>query len=821
MKNLLFIGLLLGALAPGTSFAQERQLRLDSPQAAPSQGLTLQRPSLNNDVPDTQAAEIVDIQVQGNRRVEAESILDRVRTQSGERLDREKISEDIRRIFELGYFEDIQVDAEEVGPDQVRLTFIVSENPAIDAIHFVGNSALDDEKLLEEVGLKRYSILDINQINASAEAIRELYHREGYYLAEVSFEVEEQAGRPDLAEVTFQIQEHSKVRVKRVTFLGNENIESQQLKRVMATQEGNWLSFLSKMGSFQEEDFELDLQRLTLFYYNEGYVQVQVHTPSIRLSADKRDLYITIRIDEGPQHYVSEVDVRGDLLIDREEMLEMIQLDDEGVFRYGIMQEDALRLTRLYQDAGYANARVTPLPGNINPETNEVDVTFDIQKGELVYVGRIEIVGNTKTRDQVIRRELQIEEGQLYSASAVESSRARVQRLGYFEEVTLTSQQTQSPEVMDLRIEVVEQPTGTFQLGAGLSSQESFIFQGQISQQNLFGRGQSLELSVQASRIRQLFNLRFIEPRLLGSQWYFATDLYNFDYLYQDFGRLSRGGTLSVGYPIGLLLPWSIDDALTASVRYKLESVKVTPGGITGSLEQPASPLFADGMTSSFRLSTAYDTRDNRLFPTSGSYHNASVELADTLFLSENEFVKYDAEVRWYKPLIWNFVLRLNASLGYVTTTNPEQPVPVFERYFVGGPETVRGFERYTLGPARRVPVASEDPAGGLRDFHYGGNKQLILTAEVEFPIFAAAHVRGVIFADAGNAFGDGVPLTLRPDLFADDVDRYSDALRTAVGVGVRWFSPIGPLRFEWGVPLQRLPGERPLVFDFSITNAF
>ncbi len=810
---------------------------VDAQMPDPGQGQQLQPPQLGEPqepapappqevtTPEGELAQegqtIVEVQVSGNRRVEADSIIDRVQTTAGDALNRQQITDDIRRIFELGYFDDIQVLATQVDDQQVVLTFVVSEKPAIDAIEFVGNDALSTEDLMEVVELRRFSILDISRINRSAAAIRDLYHEEGYFLAEVDFEVQVRADREDLAVVTFEIREYAKVEVKRVTILGNEAVPDSELQNIMATRPGNVLSFLTQMGSFQEDDFEDDLQRLVAYYYTMGYIQVNVEMPTIRLSPDKRYLYITVRIEEGPQHKTGNVDVSGDLLIEREELLEMLQIVEEEIFRYDVLQQDMMRISRLYQDAGYANVRVNPLTPHLDPETHTMDVTFDIQRGERVHLGRIEVVGNTKTRDQVIRRELQIEEGDLFSASAIERSQRRIERLGYFEAVNVTTQQTQTPEVMDLRIEVEEMPTGSFQLGAGLSSQENFIFQGQVSQENLFGRGQSLQLSVQASSIRQLFNLRFAEPRLFGSQWHFATDLYNFDFRYQDFDRLSRGGTLSFGYPIGELLGLEVGDALTASLRYKLENVTVTPGGLTGTVEQPSSPLFTDGLTSSLRLGTAFDTRDNRLFPTRGQYHTGSVEVADSLTLSQNQFIKFDTDARYYQPLWWNFVLRLNASLGFVASTSPDRPVPIFERYFVGGPETVRGFERYTLGPSRRSPTDMGDPTGVLRDFHYGGNKKLILTTEIEFPIFAAAQVKGVIFADAGNAFDDGDPFTLQLDLVADDDEMFANALRTSVGVGVRWFSPIGPLRFEWGVPLRRLPGERPVVFDFSITQAF
>lgn len=799
----------------------------ETPQLEPPQLGAPEAQQPDTDIPQPDRTErwegdtIVDIEVEGTRRIEVQSVLQQIGTSPGDVVERARISRDIRRVFDLGYFEDIRVQARQVEPGQVVLVFIVEEKPAIDAIEYVGLDALDEDDIEEVVDLRRFEILDVNQVNEAAESIRQLYRDEGHFLAEVDFTITPRPDRPDLAVVRFDIQEYAEVRVKRVTLLGNEAIADRELKNIMATREGSVLSLFTEVGSFREEDFEEDLQRITAYYYDQGYVEVHVEMPTLRLSPDKRHLYITVRIEEGPQHFVGDIDVSGDLLADREELLAKTSLGDEEIFRYSRMQQDMMRLQRFYQDAGYANVQITPMP-RPDPETREVDVSFDIRQGEKVRVGRIDIVGNVSTRDRVIRRELAIDEGDWYSASAIDRSQRRVERLGYFERVEVTSQRTNAEGEMNLEMRVEERPTGTFQLGAGLSSQENFIFQGQVSQQNLFGRGQSLELSAQISSIRTMFNLRFSEPWLLGTRWNFATDLYNFDFLYQDFARRSTGGTLTFGYPIGEYLNLPMGDALRTSLRYKLEHVDVRPGGITGTQAQPASPLFEGGLTSSARLQTSYDTRDDRMFPTRGAYHSGSVEVADpTLTLSENEFLKLDLDARTYVPVIWDLVFRLNASAGYVTSITGDRPIPIFERYFVGGPDTVRGFNRFTLGPSRRVPSRHDDPAGRLEEFHYGGNKKLVFRAELEFPIVEAAQLRGVVFADAGNAFDDGEPFTLRPDLMVDPDRDYANALRTAVGLGARWFSPIGPLRFEWGIPLQRLPHEDRIVFDFSIQQAF
>lgn len=774
-------------------------------------------------VPDGVAAEPGDevdiVQVVGNRRVEETSVLERIGTAPGEALDRAQVSEDIHAVYDLGYFRDVRVDATRRSSDgQVVVSFVVVEKPAIARVEYRGNDDLDDDELSEVVELERFSILDTSKVKESAEKIRAQYTEEGYYLAEVNYRIEEVEGREDLAVVIFEVREFAKVEVKKVTFLGNESVPDEELRQIMRTREGGLLSFLTDFGSFREEQFAEDLQRITAYYYDQGFVRVRVGVPSVRLSRDKREIYITISVDEGERYSVGSTDVTGDFIVDRAELMELVSLEPGDVFSYGTMRQDLQRLQALYRDAGYAYVTVNPL-NRINAEDNSVDVAYDISKGEKVYFGRIEIAGNSKTRDKVIRRELVIQEGELFSDTKLQASKRRVQRLGYFEDVQITTQRGASGDVINARVEVTETRTDTFQIGAGFSSTESFIANAQVSLNNLAGRGQSLSLQAQLSAIRSLFNLQFSEPWLFDSRWQFSLNLYNFDYALPDFSRRSTGGDITFGYPVSRALKLDIPGELLVSATYKLEDVGITTNRSGG---ETSGAFFRGGLTSSVRLGTFYDDRDNRLFPTDGHYHSARVEFADdTWTQSQTEYLKTDLETRWYFPLFWQFVLRLQGQLGYVTNIDPNKSVPLFERYFVGGPTTVRGFDRFGLGPSRSVALRSSDPITSLDDFEIGGNKQLLLTAEVEFPIFTAAGIKGVIFADAGNAFDDEQPLTLDLDLFVDGSEQYSDALRTAVGFGFRWRSPIAPLRFEWGIPLQRLPGEQGLVFDFSIGNSF
>ncbi len=763
-----------------------------------------------------------ELKVDGLRRVEAAAVLRNVRQQVGEPLSYDQISRDIRAIFAMGFFDDLQVDASEVDGKLV-VTIIVKEKPSIARIEFKGNDELDDDEIQEVVNLRPFSVLDVSALKANEEKIVELYAEKGFFLTEVNAEAVPLENNPDEVVVVFDVDEHSKVEVKRITFLGNASIPDSELAAIMETREGGLFSFLTGSGTFKEQSFEIDLERLAAYYYDKGYINVKVSQPQLRLSRDKSSLFITIPISEGDQYTVASVDVAGDFIRPKEDILEMISMAPEDIFSYGTLRRDITRLKDLYQDDGYAYANINPIP-RINEEDKTVALVYDIQKGRKVYFGRIEVVGNTKTRDKVIRRELLISEGDLFSSTRIKRSQARVQRLGFFEAVDITTTQSGKPDIIDVKISVAERPTGTFQVGAGFSSVENFIAMAQISQNNLFGRGQSLSLQATLSSIRTLFNVRFSEPYLFDSKWQLSFDVFDFEFVFNDFTRGSTGGNLTLGYP---LPPELIEDTLglwgdvSVSMSYKLESVDVELGGRTGSGNRRVSNVFTGGLTSSLRASLFWDTRNNRLFPSNGFLQTAAVEVADDLTLSENEFVRYTFDSRWYFPVFWEFVLKFNGEVGVIQSTDSQKPVPIFERFFLGGPNSIRGFQRATLGPSRDVGADPGDPGSLLSDFNIGGNKKLVLNVELEFPIFTAVGIRGVFFFDMGNAFDDGQGFSFVPDLFSDSTDNFDNTLRTSVGFGFRWFSPIGPLRFEWGFPMRRLLGEDPLVFEFSIGNAF
>ena len=496
----------------------------------------------------------------------------------------------------------------------------------------------------------------------------------------------------------------------------------------------------------------------------------------------------------------------------------------------------------MYRDAGYANVDADPKP-DLDADAHLADVVIPIQRGPLVRFNRIEIRGNTKTRDKVLRRELEIAEGELFSETRLERSKRRILALGYFERVDLNPEQGDDPTVVNVNIEVAERPTGTFQVGAGFSSIESFIATAQVQQANLFGTGQSLSIQGQISGLRQLINVRWFEPYLFDTDFSSSVDLFDQLRIYNDFSQTSVGGSLTVGYPI-------IQPTLRAAMAYTLQKDKVsteststffgTASAVSVFQRLPLANLFNAGYTSSLRPTLTFDTRDNRLFPTSGVFLQASAELAAAAFGSTNEFLRYRTTGRFYYPVGAGIVLKLNTESGVVTSPR-DSGVPIFARFFLGGILDVRGFPLRSLGP--RLPLnGGLDPNSRpiTNGANIGGNLMYYQNLELEFPIVDKVGIRGVLFTDAGNAWNledlyckaagggqiNGVSGAFGGKTYAETDPCFSFPssianLRTSYGAGIRWFSPLGPLRFEWGFPIKRLPYEDKSNFQFTIGNFF
>jgi outer membrane protein insertion porin family len=758
------------------------------------------------------ARDIERIEVHGNHRVEASTIRAAVATRVGQPLDPERLRGDLRAIWKLGAFSDVQA----VTQDGV-LTFEVVERPAIRKILVAGNHELELDKIDEVIALKRGAVVDGVAIGKSRDQIAELYLDHGFMFATVdSALLPTPSGEVD---VQFTIDEHAKVTVSDIAFTGNRAIASGELRKQMSTSPPGALSFVTGSGVFRRDDLERDLAILTGYYLDRGFATVQIAPPALQPSRDHKRITVTIAIAEGPRFDYGAIDVTGDLLGTPAQHLALIRSRPGARFARSTLEADRKALEIHYQDLGYAYASVVLRP-HFDVAHHRIAIDFAIVRGKRVLVERIAIRGNLRTQDKVIRRELQIAEGELFSATQLERSRQRVQALGYFESVALSTQRGSADDLIEVEVEVRERSTRTFQIGAGFSSVESLFVQGQIAVDNLLGRGQSLSGQVQLSSARRLFALHFVDPHFLDSQWTLGTELYNQTSSLGAYARTSTGGSLTLGRPLA--------DHLHGFLTYRLENVGITTGfggfaGLGATAPQlPAldtASLFRGGWTSSIRGSLAYDTRDNRLLPTSGNYATAYAEYAGRLTGSENQFVRYGGFARRYRHL-GPFVLRLNAEFG-VTQSLDGRGVPLTERYLLGGISDIRGYQPRSLGP-HLWSQPPGDVGQPLDPLAIGGNLQVIGNAELEFPLVKSLGLSGVAFFDIGNAYNLESRFCTRPgsDACTSGFDAVA-GLRKSVGLGVRWLSPLGPLRLEWGLPLDLKRGEKPDGIEFSVGSSF
>ncbi|MGE3636182.1 MAG: outer membrane protein assembly factor BamA, partial [Sandaracinaceae bacterium] len=513
------------------------------------------------------------ILIRGNRRVSDEDVLSTIHLRAGSTCRDADVTRDARALWNQGFFDDIVVEANDRGDRRIDLVFRLRERPAIGRISFEGNDHIEDSDLTEEIDLQEGGILSVPEVREQVTKIRDKYAEEGYFLARVTYRLRPMENNQ--VDVVFRVDEGQRVTVRRVRYVGNRHLSDGELAGIMRTHQTGFFSFLANDDRFNREHFEEDTTRLQAYYYDRGYLAMRVGTPRIELTPDRRYIDITIPIDEGPRFrigrlVVREVDADGrrvEPIGGRRELREMVQTNPGEWFNRTSIAQSLMNITRRYRDEGYAQVDINP-ETDLDMERRVVHVAIVIQRGPLVRVERIQIRGNTKTRDSVIRREVQLIEGELYSQTQAETTRQRIQALGYFERVELSEEEGSAPDRLIVNIEIAERATGTFQVGAGFSSIENFILTGQVQQQNLFGLGQSLSLQLQISGIRQLVQVQFLEPYFFDTQWTFGIDLFKTVRQLSFFSRDSTGGSLTLGHPLG-------DYRLRFFAQYRAEYIQI------------------------------------------------------------------------------------------------------------------------------------------------------------------------------------------------------------------------------------------------------
>ncbi|MCG6973600.1 MAG: outer membrane protein assembly factor BamA [Desulfobacterales bacterium] len=721
---------------------------------------------------------IVSVEITGNKRIESDAIKRVIKTKPGDIYIPKLLSEDLKAVYAMGYFDDIRIEAENT-PEGKKIIFNVKEKPTIRVIQLKGNKVFKDEKIKENLTIKTGSILNTFKIRSNVARIEELYKEKNYHNVKVTYHIHHL--KHNQADLEFDIDEGNKVLIKSIKFEGNNAYSDDQLKKIMKTSEKGFFSWLTSSGDLKKEDLDQDISKLSAFYYNHGYIQARVGEPQIKYKGNW--IYITIKIDEGPQFKVGKVDIKGDLVLPKDDLMKRLKITHETYYNREIVRDDVLALTDLYSDEGYAYADISP---TIDKDLKQlkVNITYVIHKGKQVYFEKIIIAGNTKTRDKVIRRELQVYEQELYSGKELKRSVRNLYRLDYFEDIKVNTAKGSADDKMILKIDVTEKPTGTMAFGAGYSSEEAVFGTVSVSQRNLFGRGQTLEAEGQIGGRSTLFKLSFTEPWLFDIPLSAGVDLYNWNTDYDTYDRKSVGGGFRLSYPVY--------DFLRASVQYNYDDADIS--NIAENAAQSIKDLEGVNITSSVTVGLTYDSRNRVFNPSEGSKDSIMVKYAG---LGGNVgFTKLVVETGWYKSLFWDTVGFLHGKAGWVSQ-NPGAVLPDYERFYLGGINSVRGYGW------RAIHAVDEDGNA------IGGNKYVQFNAEYIFPLLKKQGLVGLVFFDAGNVYNEGENIDL-------------STLNDSVGFGVRWFSPMGPIRIEYGYRLNSVEDEsQGGSWEFSMGSAF
>lgn len=748
---------------------------------------------------------IADVVIAGNKRIEDDAIKKKILAKRGDPYVPENLTEDLKRVYNMGYFDDIRIEAED-SPDGKVVIFQVTEKPTIREVRIEGEDEIDEEDIRGNIDIRTGSIFNIFKIKREVNKIETLYKEKNYHNVRVTYAIEPlEDGRADLE---FNIEEGDKSLIQKITFEGNKAFTDDELRDLMPEGEGIWawppfswfetsselgsmeteeegfFSFITDSGELDIDTLNQDVAKLNAFYQNHGYIQARVADPEIDYKGE--DIFIKIKIEEGQQYRVDKIDVEGDLVRAKEEMLHHLQTKSGEVFNRGALRKDLLLLTDVYQNLGYFYADIYPRIDR-KPESLTVDVTFVAKKGNLVYFEKIIIAGNTTTRDKVIRRELPIVEQALYSGERLKRGVRNLNRLDYFEDVKVNTLKGSSDDKMVLKIEVTEKPTGAFSFGAGYSSLEDFFVTASITERNLFGRGQTLKLNGEVGGKTTQFNLSFTEPWLFDIPLSATVNVYNVSRDYDSYTRDTVGGGVGLGY---LIFDYT---RLSGSYVYEESDYQ----DIDEEASEYVKQLEGQNTTSKVIGKLSYDSRDKAINASEGSDHSLTAIYAGGPLRGDIGFSKYLAETGWYFPLFWGTVGFLHGETGYVRQ-NGDQLLPEEERFFLGGINTLRGFEWKDVSP--------EDPETGYK---YGGNKFVQFNVEFIYPLFKKAGLNGVLFYDTGNAFDNG-----------EGIDFGN--LRKSAGFGFRWQSPIGPIRIERGYILDPKEDENGGGrWEFTMGSAF
>jgi outer membrane protein insertion porin family len=731
--------------------------------------------------------EVKDIRVEGIQRTEAGTVFSYLPIRVGETLTEERAAAALRALYATGFFKDVQLEAE--GD---VLVVVVQERPAIGQIEFVGQKEFDRDRLktaLKDIGLAEGRVFDRSLLQRAEQELKSQYLGRGKYSAQITTTVSP-LERNRVA-IQFSIVEGPVAKIREINFVGNEAYKESQLRDLMRLDTPGLLSWYSKNDQYSRQKLEADLEAIRSSYLNQGYLESAIDSTQVSISPDKKDIYLTVNLTEGKKFTVSEIRFAGELIAPEAELRKLLRLKAGEQFSRDKLAESTKLIVDRLGDDGYAFANVNPVP-EIDRDKATVAFTLYVDPGRRVYIRRINISGNATTRDEVIRRELRQLEGAWYSTQKLQRSKQRVDKLGYFSEVTLDTVGVPGvPDQVDINLKVVERPTGNLLFGVGYSSAEGVIFSAAIAQNNLFGTGNALSLQVNTGNVNTVYALSFTRPYFTDDGMGLGLDLYRRDV---DASSLSVS-TYSTS-TLGTGIRFSVPITETDTINYGLagENTEIELG------EDPAQRYvdFVDAFgTENTALVTtagwARDKRDSVIFTRRGTVQKVSVEVA--VPPAELRYYRTQYELQWFLPIGRDNVLQLSGRVGYADGYD-DKPLPFYKNFYLGGVSTLRGYETASIGP--------EDENGDA----IGGQALLVSSAELFFPFPGLEKDRSVrlsLFLDAGAL---------------DDTFSFTE-WRASTGLALSWFSPVGPLKISYGHALNDEPGDELQPFQFSIGTVF
>jgi len=774
---------------------------------------------------------VAEVQIRGNRRIEADAIRARIGTTPGAPYQSAQLARDVREIHALGFFRDVRVLTEDSSAGRIVI-FEVDENPVVRQISITGNDSVDSDKIRDALTLTTGSTLDYPLLFENRGRIEGLYRAEGFYLADVSYEVEP-LGEASVG-INFLVDEGRKLKLRQIEFEGNQAFSGDELREGFRTKTWRWYSLATSWfdhsGTYSEPLFIQDLNGVQKKYGDAGYLQVQIGEPSVVPSPDGID--VTVSIEEGRLFRVGKIDVTGDETVDIDAVRKLLRLEQGAVFNRSFLSDDVRALTDHYADRGYYFASVTPQTGLL-PDREEVDVAFQIRKGPLYFIREIDISGNTITVDPVIRREVQIAEGQLYSQRQVHLSRARIEQLGFFEEVNVEMEPTDQPEQLDMKVGLVERPTGSFSFGAGYSSQDGFVGTGSLATTNLFGRGYAVNFSADVGSQTQRFFANFADPYFLGSDFEVGVTAFRTSLRFESFDQTQTGGEVVLGHAL------TEDNRARGWLRYSFASREVNEDNDVNAASLILRELFAGSLTTSLvGLSFNADTRDDRLAPIKGVRLGGAIDGAGLGGFSR--FLRAEARASWYlgapRWLLERSTFVVGTRIGWALPFNkigdfdlPEAAaiatngtiegldaidtdleLPLSERYFLGGLGAfqLRGFKARSVGPRRAILYESFNSGQEGLFLPVGSQPASVLPDGTQTSPNDPLAVLGAVC--------DGGPTADCNKITDKDTDDFADLDQTDVIGGNKFISS----SIEYRFPISETLGLQGLVF-FDTGNAF